>query len=266
MSSRQGRKAAVREARLERERARRARDIRAHATRRRRRVFGGAAVAAAVAVTVVIAVSGGHGNANAALGGRVNGGSFSHGLFAGIPQHGTVLGRPDAPVRIVEFADLQCPYCQEYTAQALPQLVRDYVRTGRAQMQFENLSFIGPDSVRAGHVAAAAAAQNKLWDFVDLLYLNQGAENTGYATPAYLQRVLQAIPGLNVAAALRASATPAADAALADATNAAAQDGINGTPSFLIGRRSGPLRPFQPQSLSAGPFETAVRSLMRGSG
>jgi hypothetical protein len=50
-------------------------------------------------------------------------------------------------------------------------------------MQFENLSFIGPGSVAAGRVAAAASQQNKLWNFVDLLYLNQGEENSGYVTP-----------------------------------------------------------------------------------
>ncbi len=139
-------------------------------------------VAAVAIAAVAVAISSGGGSANAASGGRLSGAAFSSSLFAGIPQHGTVLGRADAPARIIEFADLQCPYCQEYAAQALPSLVRDYVRTGKVQMVFENLSFIGPDSVRAAHVAAAAAAQDKLWNFVDLMYLNQGPENTGYVT------------------------------------------------------------------------------------
>jgi protein-disulfide isomerase len=176
-----------------------------------------------------------------------------------------VLGRPDAPARIIEFADLQCPYCQEYTAHALPSLVRDYVRTGKAQMDFENLSFIGPDSVQAARVAAAAAAQNKLWNFVDLMYLNQGTENTGYVTSSYLRRLLQAIPGLNVSAALSTSQTPAAESALTHANNLAAQEGVNATPSFLIGRVGGPLRQFQPPTLSAAPFAAALTGLLGGS-
>ena len=220
---------------------------------------------AAVAVAApAIAVSSGGGSAHAVLPAKLTGASVSSSLFAGIPQHGTVLGRPGAPLRIIEFADLQCPYCREYTVQVLPSLVRDYVRTGKAQMEFENLSFIGPDSVRAGRVAAAAAAQNKLWNFVDLMYLNQGTENTGYATSTYLRRLLESIPALNVAAALSASQTPAAEVALTQASDLAAREGIDGTPSFLLGRVRGPLRQFQPPTLTAAPFAAALKSLLGG--
>jgi len=260
MSSRQGRKAAARQVRLAQEAQARA----ATARRRRFRALAGAVLAAVAVAAPVIAVSGG-GSTYAVSGTKLSGVSFSSRLFAGIPQHGTVLGRPDAPVRIIEFADLQCPYCQEYTAQVLPSLVRDYVRTGKAQMEFENLSFIGPDSVQAGHVAAAAAAQNKLWNFVDLMYLNQGTENTGYVTSSYLRRLLRAIPGLNVAAALSTSQTRAADAALTEANQLAVKNGVNGTPSFLIGHIKGPLRQFQPPTLTAAPFAAALTSLMVGS-
>lgn len=222
-------------------------------------------VAAVAIAAVAVAISSGGGSANAASGGRLSGAAFSSSLFAGIPQHGTVLGRADAPARIIEFADLQCPYCQEYTAQALPSLVRDYVRTGKVQMVFENLSFIGPDSVRAAHVAAAAAAQDKLWNFVDLMYLNQGPENTGYVTSGYLQRLLQAVPGLNVGTALSTSQTPAAELALSQANNLAATEGINATPSFLIGRTGGPLHQLQPPTLTAAPFAAALNSVLGGS-
>jgi protein-disulfide isomerase len=219
-------------------------------------------VVAAVAVALSVAVSSGTGRSSAASGGKLVGASLSRSLFAGIPQRGAVLGDPRAPVRLVEFADLQCPYCDEYTLHALPTLVNDYVRTGKLQMQFENLSFIGPGSVAAGRVAAAAAEQDKLWNFVDLVYLNQGEENSGYVTPAYLHGLLAAVPGLDVAHALDASRTAAAASALTQANGVAAQYAVNATPSFLIGRTGGPLRQFQPSALDAAPFQTEIDSLL----
>jgi protein-disulfide isomerase len=234
------------------------------ARKKRVRMLVGAVIAALAVVAGSVAISSGAGTAaNAASGGKLVGTSLSRRLFAGIPQRGTSLGRPDAPVRILEFADLQCPYCDDYTLQALPTLVKDYVRTGKVQMQFENLSFIGPGSVAAGRVASAAARQNKLWNFVDLLYLNQGKENSGYVTPAYLRTLLEAVPGLDVNAAIDASLTANATAALTGATRLATEDGIDGTPSFLIGRTGGPLHEFQPASLTAAPFVAAINGLLR---
>jgi protein-disulfide isomerase len=259
MSSRVSQKAAAREARL----AAQARAEALVALRRRIRIVAAMAVVALALVSAAVAFSsaGGGAPAGAATGGRLIGAASSSRLFAGIPQHGLVLGSSRAPVRMVEFADLQCPYCDEYAVQTLPTLVTDYVRTGKVQMRFENLSFIGPDSVAAGRVAAAAAAQNRLWNFVDLMYLNQGRENSGYVTPAYLRRLLGAVPGLNVARALAASATPAADDVLSAANVAAQQDGVEGTPTFLIGPAAGALRQFSPSSLSVAPFASEINRL-----
>jgi protein-disulfide isomerase len=261
MSARHSRRATEREARLAQEAQARS----AAAARRRLRALGGILAAVIVVVVAAVAISSAGGRANAAIGGRLNGTAFSASVFAGIPQHGTVLGNANAPVRMVEFADLQCPYCDEYSVQALPALVRDYVRTGKVSMRFENLSFIGPGSVAAGRVAAAAAEQNRLWNFIDLMYLNQGEENSGYVTPSYLRRLVDVLPGLNVPAALSASAAPSADAALTQANNVATADGINATPSFLIGKAGGPLRQFQPPSLKSAPFAAAFNALLGGS-
>jgi protein-disulfide isomerase len=261
MTTRQGPKAAAREARLAQE----AQALSTAAARRRLCALGGILVAVIVVVAATVAISSAGGRAKAVTGGRLHGAAFSASLFAGIPQHGTVLGNAKAPLRVVEFADLQCPYCDEYSVQALPALVRDYVRNGRISMRFENLSFIGRGSVAAGRVAAAAAKQNRLWNFIDLMYLNQGEENSGYVTPSYLRRLLDAVPGLDVPAALGASAAPSADAALTQANNVATADGVNATPSFLIGKAGGPLRQFQPPTLTSAPFASAFNALLGGS-
>lgn len=229
-------------------------DRAAGAWRRRRNAGIVALVAAVLVVVIAIASGGGHRRATAATGAPVAGAAYSRALLAGIPQHGLVLGSPRAPVRVVEFADLQCPYCDQFATQALPPLITHYVRTGRVSIEFRNLSFIGPDSVRTGLAAAAAEEQNKLWNFIDLMYLNQGEENTGYVTTAYLHRLLAAVPGLNVPLAEAASQGRQAAAVLTAANAAAKASGVNATPSFLIGRAGGPLGRFQPGSLTARAF------------
>ena len=232
---------------------------------RRRRHAGVVAIIAAflVLASIIASVSGGR-TATAADGARVAGVAYSDSLLAGIPQQGLVLGSAHAPVRIVEFADLQCPYCDEFATHTLSSLIAHYVRPGKVSFEFRNLSFIGPGSVRAGLAAAGAEQQNKLWNFLDLMYLNQGEENSGYVTNAYLHRLLASVPGLDVARAERASNGPQAPAVLAAANAAATAAGIDGTPSFLVGHTGGALRVFQPDSLAAGPFAHEFDSLLDG--
>ena len=91
-------------------------------------------------------------------------------LFAGIEQQGAALGSPKAPVTLVEYADLQCPYCAQWARDALPTLVEDYVKTGKLRIVFRGLAFIGPDSDKALRTAIAAGEQNHLWDVVHGLY------------------------------------------------------------------------------------------------
>src|SRR5262249_925128 len=57
-------------------------------------------------------------------------------LFRGIPQRLNQLGNPNAKVTMVEFADPQCPYCRQYALDALPAIVREYVRSGKVKLVF----------------------------------------------------------------------------------------------------------------------------------
>src|SRR4051794_10011141 len=194
---REQRRDAARRARVEREAA-----VAAAAARRRRLILlGGALGVAAIAVAVLIAVStsgsGAKTAATSASSGSVAGARESSAMLAGIPQNGIVLGNAKAPVRVIEFADLQCPFCRNYALNTMPSLVKDYVRPGKVRMEFRSLAFIGDDSVRAARVAEAAAQQNKLWNFVDLAYFNQGKENSGWANDAALKRLAGAVPGLD---------------------------------------------------------------------
>jgi protein-disulfide isomerase len=132
------------------------------------RGFRVAAVVAVAVVAAALAQTGRHGNTT----GKIVGARQANALFSGIPQDGVTLGRPSAPVAMVEFADLQCPFCRDYSLDALPALVKDYVATGKVKMEFRDISIIGPDSTAAARAAGAAALQDKLWQFADLFYRN----------------------------------------------------------------------------------------------
>ena len=208
------------------------------AARRRRVVSLGAvlAIAAVVVAALIVASSSGAGSGEKAPSGAVSGAGAARALFAGVPQRGAVLGDSKAPVRVVEFADLQCPFCRAYSLDVMPGLVQRYVRAGKVRMEFRNLAFIGPDSGRMARLAEAAALQNKMWNLADLLYANQGRENTGYATDAFLRRVAGAVPGLDVNRAFAERDGARVTDALKAANKAATRAGVSSTPAFLVGR------------------------------
>ena len=78
-------------------------------------------------------------------------------LFKGIPQNGLTLGTPKAPVTMVEYIDLQCPICQQFETQVMPDIITKYVRTGKVKVEARVLDFIGPDSSRGRNAMIAAA-------------------------------------------------------------------------------------------------------------
>jgi protein-disulfide isomerase len=259
--TKQERRDAARAARIEAERA----DAGAALRRRRLRTLLAVLGAAAVVVVVAIVVSGGGGSDSAKsrpgaaqkATGAIPGQKESAAMLAGVPQSNIYLGNPAAPVRLVEFADLQCPFCREYTLQVLPTLVQDYVRTGKVRMEFRNLSFLGDDSVTAGRAAAAAARQDKLWNFVDVFYYNQGKEKTGYVTPAFLERIYGAA-GVDAVKAKAYAASASSKEPLATANTLADQLGVESTPTILVGKRGGALTAVQADPTDVGTFKSAI--------
>lgn len=229
MSSRVEQKAAAR--------ARREAFVREEETRERRRrtlIQLGIALAAAAAIVVVLILVSQSGDDT---GGPIEGGADSAELFAGIPQQNRFLGPRNAPVALIEFADLQCPACRQYSADVVPSLVNDYVRDGRLRMELRPIAILGPDSEIGARAALAAGRQDKMWEYADLLYRNQGIENTGYMTESYVRDVAAAVPGLDVDRFTRDLGSQTIQRELARSQAAAQARGVNGTPTVLVGRR-----------------------------
>jgi protein-disulfide isomerase len=170
-------------------------------------------------------------------------------LFAGIEQHGPALGNPRAPVTLVEYADLQCPYCAEWSRHALPVLVSDYVRTGRVRIVFRGLAFVGADSELALRMVIAAGTQNKQWDLLHELYARQGYENSGWVSDE-LDRAARSA-GVDTRRLEPIAWSRATTLAIARDSRTAQAAGVQGTPSFEVGRTGGPMHLVRVGSLDA---------------
>ena len=154
--------------------------------------------------------------------------------IAGIPQSNTTLGEKSAPVTITEFGDLQCPICRQFGNTVFPELVSQYVKPGTAKYDFKQWVIIGPQSNNAAAAAYAAGEQNKYWDYVLTFYDQQQAENSGYVTDDFLERIAKdaGVPDLDKWNADRdlAKWKPTIDANDTEATAL----GFTGTPSILV--------------------------------
>ena len=183
-------------------------------------------------------------------------------LFKGIPQRGNVLGKANAPVTLVEYIDLQCPICRAFETEVMPTIVPRFVRSGKVQVIARPIAFIGPDSVRGRLAALAAARQNRFFDFSQLLYDNQGTENTGWLDDDFVRAAFASLPGLNVAAAEKArTQTAIADEANRYDTQADA-DKVRGTPTILVGKTGGKLTEVVSPDVAnlSGAIQAALRS------
>ncbi|HEX7246071.1 MAG TPA: thioredoxin domain-containing protein [Solirubrobacterales bacterium] len=193
----------------------------------------------------------------------------THVLLGGIPQHGSVLGSPKAPVTLQFFGDLQCKESRQVMLGALPFLIRRFVRDGELQIRYRSRETDTqkaggwPEFVEQQAAALAAGEQGKLWDFIDVFYRDQGPEFTGYVDEAFLDQIARGA-GLHREEWKASRTVPQgwvpqlrADAELASAKR------LDSTPSFLIGPTGGEARPLLHFGLQEPKvFEEAVVALL----
>src|SRR4051794_8669688 len=164
--------------------------------RKRRVQYLSLAAFAAVAVIValiVISQSGGDGNDDTPTTvAGVKGAAQVDADLSGIPQSGQTLGDPSAVVTITEFGDPQCPVCRAFSQQVAPQLISSEVKPGNVKYTYEPFLIIGPDSKPAMRAALAAGEQGRFWNYLQLFYVNQGEENSGYVTDDFLTSIAKA--------------------------------------------------------------------------
>jgi protein-disulfide isomerase len=194
----------------------------------------------------------------------------TYALLTGIPQHGAELGDPRAPVTVDFFGDLQCKESRQVMLGPLPDLIRRWVRTGKVKLVYLATE---TDTKRAGgwpefkdqqSAALAAGRQDKLWNFIDVFYREQGPEFTGYVSERFLHLIaVQA--GLDIGRWQKAREPSWRwEPELKADEELGLHSAIDSTPSFLIGPTGGHLQVLRHFGLEEpGVFEEAIRASLK---
>ena len=155
-----------------------------------------------------------------------------------VEKNGLSLGSPDAPVKVVEFADFQCPACANYWSTMEPAIIEQYVATGKVQYTYSPFSFLGrgqawDESKKAAEAAYCANDQGMFWEYHDMIYANHNGENQGAYSKERLFAFADAL-GLEMGDFKSCLNTGKYTQAVEDANNFASSQGASYTPSFLI--------------------------------
>ena len=199
-------------------------------------LIGGAVVVvvAIVVALIVVSVSGGNDSSGSASASEISGVESAVALTKGIPQSGFAIGKPGAPVTVREFIDPQCPVCKAASTKTVPAIIKGPVKDGTARLIIEPLTFIGSDSTTGALAIAAAAQQDKAFTYTEILYANQGQENSGWVTEEVLTGIAGKTPGLDVEAWKAARGGSAASDAVFASGDRGQQAGVSATPTFVI--------------------------------
>jgi len=168
-------------------------------------------------------------------------------------------GDPNAPVKIVEFTDYECPYCARYVEETLPGLLENYIETGQVYYQLKDfpLDNLHPQARAAAAAARCAGEQEAYWEMHDELFATQ---------PVWSEEGETRQTFMELAAALELEGdtfetcldSGRYDEAIATNLDEGASLGVQGTPSFFVD--GFPIRGAQPLEL----FDYAIGLALDG--
>jgi protein-disulfide isomerase len=154
--------------------------------------------------------------------------------FAAKPQaDGLNMGDPNAKVKVIEFADFQCPYCALYWKQVEPTIITTYISTNKVYYTYSPMAFLGQESVDSAEAVYCANDQGKFWEYRDMLFANHTGENVGDFTQTKLQLYAKNL-GLDTSAFNSCLSTNKFQQKVTDDNTFASTKGVNSTPSFLV--------------------------------
>ena len=168
-----------------------------------------------------------------------------------------ILGDAMAPITIVEFGDYQCHQCYNWFHNTKPSISSDYIDTGKANLVFVDLAFLGRDSMTAAQASYCADDQGMYWEYHDLLYESQEPQiDNGWANRERLEAFAFSL-GLDMKSFEGCLDSSKYAKRVLYNVDQAKKQGIDGTPTFVIVGPSGQ----QEKIVGAQPYSVFQRVL-----
>jgi protein-disulfide isomerase len=171
-----------------------------------------------------------------------------------------MLGKADAPVTLVEFTDLECPYCRAFHVGTFERLKRDYIDTGKVRFVTRDFPLDFHPNARAAALAVRCAGeQGRFWEMRHSVTVNANALNRELYDRLAKEMSLDGS---------RFTACIDADRYRADIErdmDEAAQAGVSGTPTFVVGLTRPGTAVEGPKIVGAQPypvFEAQIKALL----
>lgn len=144
---------------------------------------------------------------------------------------GYVMGQRSAPITIVEFTDLQCPFCRQHAMSVFEQLRQHWIDTGRVRYISRDLPLdIHPQAMNAARASRCAGEQGKFWEM-----RNHLVRNASSLSPDFIRATARGL-NLDIDTFTVCRDSTRHDSDIQADIAGAAEVGITGTPAFVIGR------------------------------
>lgn len=151
------------------------------------------------------------------------------------------MGDPNAPIKIEEFSDFQCPFCERFHQETEPLLRQYYIDTGKVQFVYrsmgnwvsQNIGGARTESQDSALAAYCAGDQNKFWEMHAHLFANVLGEDAGSFTDKRLAAIAEKA-GLNMDEFNSCYGSGKYEDRVQQDLKDGQAANVNGTPAFLI--------------------------------
>jgi protein-disulfide isomerase len=240
-------------------------------------IAGGVVLIVVIAIVLGVVLTGGKkaGTTNfPAVGshtwsGALPGSGEVYNLFKGIPESGLILGNPKAPATLTEFIDLQCPVCKDFETTQFPTIVQKYVATGKLNVRMEPWAILdrpgGPgDSARGQAATLAASLQNKAFPFAEMLYINQGTEDTGWLTEDMVGFAASSVDGMDPKRVQDDQTASRVKTSISEVDSQASAQHYSATPTLLLNHKGRKAHVVSEGLPDAGTLQSQIAAAIHG--